>query len=413
MAVRKKKRSKQKKIVVAYSGGLDTSVIIQWLIEKYDFEVIAYIADLGQEEPLRQICQKALRTGATKAIISDLREEFVRDFVWPMLRGNAVYQEGYLLGTSIARPLIAKEHLRIAQREKAPFVCHGATGKGNDQIRFELTYYALNPKIQVIAPWREWEFKGREDLIRYARQHGIPVPVTKKKPYSMDRNLFHLSFEGGILEDPWAAPPRDMFVLTTDPQRAPGKPQDVTLEFKKGNVVAVQGRKGSPATLLQTLNRFAGKHGVGRVDIVEDRFTGMKSRGVYETPGGTIIHTARRALESLTLDREARQVLDSLVPRYAEAIYNGFWYAPERELLQTLIDAAQSDVTGSVRVRLYKGSCQVLGRKAPRSLFSKEYATFESDKVYRQNDAEGFIKLNALRLKVRHAAKKKRKSKDG
>lgn len=399
-----KKRKPKKKVVVAYSGGLDTSVIIRWLIETYDLDVIAYIADLGQEEPLQAIKQKALKTGARKVIISDLRNEFVRDFVWPMLRGNAVYQGSYLLGTSIARPLIAKEHVRIAHQEKASYVCHGATGKGNDQIRFELTYAALDPKLKVIAPWREWAFKGREDLIRYAKQHGIPVPVTKKKPYSMDRNLFHLSFEGGVLEDPWAEPPRDMFMLTKDPERAPSKPQLISLEFRRGNVVKVNGRDGKPAQLLARLNRLAGKHGVGRVDIVEDRFTGMKSRGVYETPGGTVIHIARRALESITLDREVRKILESQIPRYAAAIYNGFWFAPERELMQEAIDTAQEAVTGTVRVRLYKGNCTVLGRKAPRSLFRPEYATFESDQVYRQSDAEGFIRLNALRLKLRSRA---------
>lgn len=406
MTARLVRRPAKKKIIVAYSGGLDTSVIIQWLMEKYDFDVIAYIADLGQEEPLDAIKKKALRTGASKAIISDLKEEFVRDYVWPMLRGNAVYQEAYLLGTSIARPLIAKEQIRIAHKEKATHVCHGATGKGNDQIRFELTYYALDPNIQVIAPWREWDFKGRDDLIRYAKKHGIPVPVSKKKPYSMDRNLFHLSFEGGVLEDPWAEPPKDMFILTRWPEEAPARPETFIIDFKEGNPVKVNGKGGSPAQLLATLNKIAGRHGVGRVDIVEDRFTGMKSRGVYETPGGTVIHVARRALESLVLDREARQILDSQMPRYAEAIYNGFWFAPERELMQKMIDEAQKAVTGSVRLRLYKGNCTVLGRKSPRSLFNKEYATFESDKVYRQNDADGFIRLNALRLKLKALAEK-------
>jgi len=366
---------------------------------------------LGQEEPLEEIKQKALRTGAIKAIVSNLREEFVSDFVWPMLRGNAVYQEGYLLGTSIARPLIAKEHIRIAQKEKAAYVCHGATGKGNDQIRFELTFYALAPKIKVIAPWREWAFKGRIDLINYAKKHGIPVPVSRSKPYSMDRNLYHLSFEGGVLEDPWATPPEEMFVMTQSPEKAPVRSKDVVLEFKKGNVVRIDGEGGTAASLLDRLNQVAGKYGVGRIDVVEDRFTGMKSRGVYETPGGTVIHVARRALESLTMDREARAILESLMPRYAAAIYNGFWFAPERELMQTMIDEAQTAVTGSVRLRLYKGNCTVLGRKSPSSLFSKEHATFESDDVYNEHDAEGFIKLNALRLKLHALAQKKSQKK--
>ncbi len=407
MAVKKKKD----KVVLAYSGGLDTSVIIQWLKDTYDVEVIAYIADLGQEEPLQEIKKKALKTGASKAIISDLREEFISDYVWPMLRGNALYQDRYMLGTSIARPLIAKEHVRIARQEKAKYVCHGATGKGNDQIRFELTFYALAPDIQVIAPWREWEYKGREDLIKYAKKHGIPVPVTKKKPYSMDRNLFHLSFEGGILEDPWAEPPRDMFQLTQDPQKAPAKPQEVTLSFEKGDVTAINGKAETPAQLLQRLNKLAGTHGVGRIDLVEDRFTGMKSRGVYETPGGTVIHEARRALESLTVDREVRLLLAQQMPKYATAIYNGFWFAPERELMQKTIDSAQQSVTGQVRVRLYKGSCTVLGRQSPHSLFNEEYATFESDDVYRQSDAEGFIRLNALRLKIKAITEKQKRKK--
>jgi argininosuccinate synthase len=391
----------KKKIILAYSGGLDTSVIIRWLIEEYDYDVIAYIADLGQEEPLQQIKKKALESGAVKAELLDLREEFVRDFVWPMLRGNAFYQEGYLLGTSIARPLIAKEQVRLANKYKTYAVCHGATGKGNDQMRFELTYYALNPKTQVIAPWREWTFGGRKDLIAYAKQHGIPVPVTKSKPYSMDRNLYHLSFEGGVLEDPWNAPLKNMCVLTQDPEMAPSKAQELTLDFKKGDLIKINGKKGTPAQLLAKLNKVAGMHGVGRVDIVEDRFTGMKSRGVYETPGGTVIHIARRALESLTVDRETRKIRDGLIPDYAAMIYNGFWYAPERETLQTYLDKVAEVVNGTVRVKLYKGNCTVNGRKSPNSLFSAEHATFEKDSVYKHSDAEGFIQLNALRLKIR------------
>lgn len=404
----RKVKKKKPQVVLAYSGGLDTSIIIRWLIETYDYDVIAYIADLGQEEPLQKIKEKALRTGAVKAVIADLREEFIKDFVWPMLRGNAVYQDGYLLGTSIARPLIAKGQLALAQKLGAKAIAHGATGKGNDQIRFELTYYALDPKIRVIAPWREWEFKGRHDLIEYARRHKIPVPVTKAKPYSMDRNLYHLSFEGGVLEDPWNAPPRDMFQLTCDPERAPQKAQEIELEFKAGDLIRVNGRKKSPAQLLSQLNQIGGRHGVGRVDLVEDRFTGMKSRGVYETPGGTVIHVGRRALETLCLDREVAQLLVSLRPRYAEAIYNGFWYAPEREALQGMIDRVQTRVNGSVRLRLYKGNCTVVGRKSPNSLFRADYATFEKDSVYRQADAEGFIQLNALRLKVRALVDKRR-----
>ena len=408
-AKKQSKKNQQQKIVLAYSGGLDTSIIIRWLIETFNYDVIAFIADLGQEEPLQQIKQKALRTGASQAVIADLREEFIKDFVWPMLRANAVYQDGYLLGTSIARPLIAKAQLALAHKVGALAVAHGATGKGNDQIRFELTYYALDPTIQVVAPWRQWEFKGRQDLIDYARRHRIPVPVSKAKPYSMDRNLYHLSFEGGVLEDPWNEPPRDMFQLTQDPQRAPQRPQEVLLDFERGDLVRVNGRKKSPANLLKELNQVAGRHGVGRVDLVEDRFTGMKSRGVYETPGGTVIHVARRALETLCLDREVVQLLASLRPRYAEAVYNGFWYAPEREALQEMIDNVQTRVRGSVRLRLYKGNCTVLGRKSPNSLFRADFATFERDTVYHQADAEGFIQLNALRLKVRALADRKRK----
>ncbi len=392
---------KVKKVVLAYSGGLDTSVIIKWLKETYACEVIAFCADLGQEEDIKAVKSKALKTGASKAHVVDLREEFVRDYVFPMLRANAVYEGTYLLGTSIARPLIAKKQIEIAEKEKADAVSHGATGKGNDQVRFELTYYALKPDVKVIAPWREWEFDSRESLIRYAKKHGIPVPVTKKKPYSTDRNLFHISYEGGILEDPWAEPPQDMFTLTVSPEKAPSKPQYLEIGYKDGNPVSVDGKKLSPANLLKKLNAIAGKHGIGRVDLVENRFVGMKSRGVYETPGGTVLHIAHRAVESITLDRELMHLRDSLIPKYAELVYYGFWFSPEREALQKLIDEAQKGVTGTVRLKLYKGNCIVAGRKAPVSLYNPELATFEAEAVYNQKDAEGFIKLNALRLKIR------------
>ncbi len=391
---------KIKKVVLAYSGGLDTSVIMTWLRETYGCEVIAFCADLGQEEDLSGIKKKALKTGASKAYVLDIREEFVKDFVYPMLRANALYEGTYLLGTSIARPLIAKKQIEIAKKEKADAVSHGSTGKGNDQVRFELTYYALNPKIKVIAPWREWEFNSRESLINYAKKHKIPVPVTKKKPYSMDMNLFHISYEGGILEDPWAEPPEDMFRLTVSPEKAPAKAQYIELGYKNGDPESINGKKRSPAGLLKKLNGIAGKHGIGRLDIVENRFVGMKSRGVYETPGGTILQIAHRAVESLTMDRELMHLRDSLIPKYAQLIYNGFWYSPERRALQTLIDQSQKGVTGTVRLKLYKGNCIVVGRKAPRSLYKADLATFEADDVYNQKDAEGFIKLNALRLKL-------------
>jgi argininosuccinate synthase len=390
-----------KKVVLAYSGGLDTSVILRWLIETYRCEVVAYCADLGQGEELITVRDKALRTGASRVHITDLREEFVRDFVFPMLRANAVYEGAYLLGTSIARPLIAKAQVEVAREERADAVSHGATGKGNDQVRFELTYAALAPDLAVIAPWREWDLGSRSSLIEFARRHDIAVPVTAERPYSTDRNLFHISYEGGILEDPWAEPPPKMFLLTNSPESAPDVPVYVEIEYEGGNAVAVDGKRQSPAALLASLNRIGGEHGIGRVDLVENRFVGMKSRGVYETPGGTILHVAHRALESLTLDREVLHLRDSLVPRYAEMIYYGFWFAPEREALQGMIDHVQRDVTGTVRLKLYKGTVTVAGRKSPRSLYRTDFATFEADRVYRQKDAEGFINLNALRLKIR------------
>ncbi|NOY45741.1 MAG: argininosuccinate synthase [Deltaproteobacteria bacterium] len=389
-----------KKVVLAYSGGLDTSVILKWLVETYGCEVIAFSADLGQAEELEGLDEKARRTGASKVYIEDLREEFVRDFVFPMFRAAAVYEGSYLLGTSIARPLIAKRMVEIAEAEGADAVAHGATGKGNDQVRFELTAYALKPDIRVIAPWREWDLNSREKLIDYAERHGIPVPVTKAKPYSSDRNLLHISFEGGILEDPWREPDEDMFVLSVSPEKAPDEPEYVEVEFEAGNPVAVNGERLSPAALLQRLNEIGGRHGVGRIDIVENRFVGMKSRGVYETPGGTIWRAAHRAVESLTLDREVMHLRDSLVPKYAELVYNGFWYAPERETLQAFMDEAQKNVTGTARLKLYKGNCTVVGRRSPHSLYDPETATFEEDTVYDQADATGFIKLNALRLRT-------------
>jgi argininosuccinate synthase len=390
-----------KKVVLAYSGGLDTSVILRWLIERYRCEVVAFCADLGQGEELIPIRDKALRTGATSVHILDLREEFVRDFIFPMLRGNAVYEGSYLLGTSIARPLIARAQVEIALKEHADTVSHGATGKGNDQVRFELTYAALAPHLKIIAPWREWDLRSRTDMIEFAKRHDIPVPVTTERPYSSDRNLFHISYEGGILEDPWSEPPAKMFQLTQSPEDAPDVPLEVMIDFESGDPVAVDGKRLSPAELLTTLNRLGGEHGVGRVDLVENRFVGMKSRGVYETPGGTILHVAHRAIESVTLDREVLHLRDSLVPRYAEMIYYGFWFSPERLALQALLDECQRDVTGTVRLKLYKGNVTVLGRRSPRSLYRTDFVTFEADDVYRQHDAEGFINLQALRLRIR------------
>jgi argininosuccinate synthase len=390
-----------KKVVLAYSGGLDTSVILRWLIEHYRCEVVAYCADLGQGEELITVRDKALKTGASGVHIVDLRETFVQDFIFPMLRGAAVYEGSYLLGTSIARPLIAQAQVEVAGREGADAVAHGATGKGNDQVRFELTYAALAPELRVIAPWREWDLNSRTSLIEFARRHDIPVPVTAERPYSMDRNLFHISYEGGILEDPWSAPPDKMYLLTQSPEAAPDIPVTVEIEFEAGNPVAVDGRRLQPVALLEQVNRLGAEHGVGRVDLVENRFVGMKSRGCYETPGGTILVAARRALESITLDREVLHLRDSLVPRYAEMIYYGFWFSPERQALQRFLDECVQDVTGTVRLKLYKGNVTISGRRSPRSLYRTDFATFEADTVYRQRDAEGFINLNALRLKIR------------
>jgi argininosuccinate synthase len=400
--------AKIKKVVVAYSGGLDTSVIPRWLMETYGCEVVAFAADLGQEDDFPALRRKARGLGIRKVYVDDLKEEFVKDFIFPLLRANAVYEGSYLLGTAIARPLIAKRQIEIARAEKADAVCHGATGKGNDQVRFELTYLALNPKITIIAPWRLWHLNSRNSLIAYAREHNIPIQVTPAKPYSMDRNLFHLSFEGGILEDPWQEPREDMFILTTSPEKAPSKPAYLNITYSQGNPVALDNKKLSPAKLLARLNKLAGTHGIGRVDVVENRYVGMKSRGVYETPGGTILHKAHRALESITLDREVMHLKDSFITRYAELVYYGYWFSPEREMLQIAIDETQKYVTGTVRLKLYKGNCIVVGRKSPQSLYRPDYATFEEDAVYDQKLAEGFIQLNALRLKINTLMRKKR-----
>lgn len=396
-----------KKIVLAYSGGLDTSVILKWLIETYKCEVIAFVADLGQGEDLQAIKEKALKTGASTVYVKDLKEAFVRDFVFPCLKANAVYEGRYLLGTSMARPLIAKTQMEIAKKEKADAVAHGATGKGNDQVRFELTYYAFDPHVKVIAPWREWDFKSRSDLIAYAKKHGISVPATKEKPYSIDRNLFHVSYEGGILEDPWREPPPEMFTLTVSPEKAPDRPTSLEIEFQEGIPVALDGKRLSPAKLLAHLNQVGGKNGIGRVDVVENRYVGMKSRGVYETPGGTILQIAHRAVESITMDREVLHLRDSLIPRFSELVYYGYWFSPEMEALRAFIDETQKPVTGTARLKLYKGNCDVVGRKAPVSLYDPRFATFEAEDVYRQKDAEGFIRLNALRLRLRALAGKR------
>ena len=389
-----------KKIVLAYSGGLDTSVILRWLIEQYECPVVAYAADIGQQEEWGKVRAKGMATGAEKVIISDLREVFVRDYVFPAFRANAVYEGSYLLGTSLARPLIAKEQVRIAVAEGADAVSHGATGKGNDQVRFEMTYIALNPGLTIIAPWRIWDLTSRTRLMDYATQHNIPVPVTKAKPYSSDENLLHISYEGGILEDPWREPDSDMFKMTVAPEAAPDKPEYIEVEFRQGNPVAVNGEQLAPAAMLVRLNRLGGGHGIGRLDMVENRFVGMKSRGVYETPGGTLLRIAHRDLETITLDREVMKIRDSLIPQYATLIYNGFWFSPEMQLLQKTMDVTQERVNGVVRLKLYKGSCMAVGRKSANSLYQESFATFEEDAVYTQADAGGFIRLNALRLKI-------------
>lgn len=398
------------KIVLAYSGGLDTSVILAWLKETYDAQIIAFCADIGQEEELKGLRFKALKTGASKVYIEDLREEFARDFIFPMMRAGAIYEGQYFLGTSIARPLIAKAMVQIARQEKADAIAHGATGKGNDQVRFELTAAALEPSLQVIAPWRDASFRerfpGRAEMIQYCEERGIPVQATAKKPYSMDRNLLHISYEAGILEDPWmdafAPENKDMFRLSVAPEDAPDQPEYVTLEFEKGDCVAVNGRRLTPLGVMQQLNRLGGRHGIGRVDMVENRFVGMKSRGVYETPGGAILHFAHRQMESLTMDREVMHLRDSLIPRYAELVYYGFWFSPEREALQAFIEESQKNVTGTVRLKLYKANVMVAGRRSPVSLYNPQIATMEADpsQAYNQDDATGFIRLQALRLKV-------------
>ena len=396
------KKGDIKKVVLAYSGGLDTSIILRWLQEEYHCEVVTFTADIGQGEELEPARKKAEMMGIKDIHIEDLREEFVRDFVFPAFRANTVYEGVYLLGTSIARPLIGKRLVEIAEACGADAISHGATGKGNDQVRFELTAYALKPDIKVIAPWREWDLNSRTKLLQYAEQHQIPIAADKRgeAPYSMDANLLHISYEGKALEDPWIAPDEDMFRLTVSPENAPNTPEIIEVEFEKGDAVGVNGVRLSPATLLAELNRLGGKHGIGRLDLVENRFVGMKSRGVYETPGGTILHVAHRAIESITLDREEAHLKDELMPRYAELIYNGFWFSPERRMLQAAIDETQKTVTGVVRLKLYKGVASVTGRQSPYSLYRMDYVTFEEDSVYDQYDANGFIRLNALRLRL-------------
>jgi len=392
-----------KKVVLAYSGGLDTSVILRWLQDTYGCEVVTFTADLGQGGEVEPARKKAQGMGVKEIYIEDLREEFVRDYVFPMFRANTLYEGTYLLGTSIARPLIAKRQIEIAKQVGADAVSHGATGKGNDQVRFELGYYALKPDIKVIAPWREWDLTSRTKLIEYAEKHQIPIAKDKRgeAPYSTDANLLHISYEGKVLEDPWVAPHEDMFTRSVSPEKAPNEPQMVEIEFEHGDAIAVDGKKMSPATLLTKLNELGGKHGIGRLDLVENRYVGMKSRGVYETPGGTILLAAHRGIESITLDRMSGHLKDELMPRYAELIYNGYWWSPEREMLQALIDKSQANVTGTVRLKLFKGSVSVDGRKSPKSLYSEKMVTFEDDAgAYDQKDAAGFIKLNALRLRL-------------
>jgi argininosuccinate synthase len=389
-----------KQVVLAYSGGLDTSVILHWLRQQYGCDVVAWCADIGQAEELDGLADKARATGAVDYVQVDLKEKFVREYVFPALRANAVYEGEYLLGTSLARPCIIEGMMQTVRELGADAIAHGATGKGNDQVRFELGALYIDPDVQVIAPWREWKLRSRGDCIEYAKEHGIPVTATAEKPYSMDRNLLHLSFEGGILEDPWAEPPREMFVLTRDPEDGPGQPEYVEVGFVAGNPVSVNGERLQPAALLSCLNELGGRHGIGRVDLVESRYVGMKSRGVYETPGGTLLHKAHRALESITLDREQIRIRDALVPEYATLVYRGFWFSPERRMLQTLFDSTQQVVTGTVRLKLFKGGLHVVGRKSEQTLYRQDYVTFERDEVYDQADAGGFIRLNALRLRL-------------
>jgi argininosuccinate synthase len=392
-------RDSIKRVCLAYSGGLDTSVILRWLIEEYDCEVVAYCADVGQEEELSGLPEKAKASGAVDCIIKDVREEFVRDFVFPAIKGSAIYEGTYLLGTALARPLIAKHHIDVARATGCDAVAHGATGKGNDQVRFELTFRALAPELAVIAPWREWDLRSRTDCMSYAQKYEIPVTATLKKPYSMDRNLMHVSYEGGILEDPWRQPDEEMFITTVAPELAPDDIREILIEFEQGEPVAIDGERLGPADLLHRLNRIAGENGVGRVDMVENRFVGLKSRGVYETPGGTVLHVAHRAMESITMDREVMHERDRLAPRFAELIYNGFWYSPEMAMMRSAIDASQQNVTGEVRLKLYKGNVTVLGRRSPVSLYSEALVTFEEDEgAYDQADAGGFIRLQGLRL---------------
>ncbi len=398
-----------KKVVLAYSGGLDTSVILKWLQDEYNCEVVTFTADIGQGEEVEPAREKALKLGIKpeNIFIEDLREEFVRDFVFPMFRANAIYEGEYLLGTSIARPLIAKKQVEIANKVGADGVAHGATGKGNDQVRFEIGYLALNPSLTIIAPWREWDLNSREKLLKFAKEHGIEIEgYGKKSPYSMDANLLHISYEGGILEDPWSEPEEDMWRWTNSIEDAPNTPEYIEIEYEKGDPIAINGEKMTPAKILETLNEYGKKHGIGRIDIVENRFVGMKSRGCYETPGGTIMLKAHRAIESITLDREEAHLKDELMPRYAKLIYNGFWFAPEREMLQAAIDKTQENVNGTVRLKLHKGNVFVVGRKSTNSLFNPEYSTFEEDSVYDQKDAAGFIKLNALRFIIEGKARK-------
>jgi argininosuccinate synthase len=396
-----------KRVCLSYSGGLDTSVILHWLIERYHCEVVAYTADVGQEEELSGLPEKARATGAVDCVVRDLRDEFVRDYVFPAIRGNAVYEGTYLLGTALARPLIARHQVEVARETGCDAVAHGATGKGNDQVRFELGFRALAPELSVIAPWREWDLRSRTDCIAYAQKHGIPVTATLEKPYSMDRNLMHISYEGGVLEDPWRAPDEKMFVMTRSPEQAPEEPVELTLGFEAGTPVSVDGESLPPAALLARLNRVAGAHGVGRVDMVENRFVGLKSRGVYETPGGTVLHAAHRAVESITMDRDVMHERDRLAPRFAELIYNGFWFSPEMDVVRAAIDATQRNVTGEARVKLYKGSVLVTGRRSPVSLYSEALASFEDAgpaDTYDQADATGFIRLQGLRLGARGPA---------